>query len=358
MKVLLVCGVFDDSNPRPSGYMNKFKKSLDEHFCDITMINGGKFSDLPEIIQTVKDYDIVFWFVDVDNSNEKIRNVKEINPKCMLVTTKRNDNGKYEFKELINRALLQKSNLVCEFRKDHDGIIHMRVFDPLGVIWCDFASDIQTGVNALCERLLFLTTVKRQGTIGINEEKEVPDNPEFYKLIRDYAEIFHNLINPAEGVQRFLGNASFRCSRGFPSFRHGDIIYVSKRNVNKKYIDKEGFIATYMDENENIYYYGQNKPSVDTPIQLRLYKILPDVNYMLHAHVYIKDAPFTKTPIPCGGLEEVEEIMKALKKIGKTSNISINLIGHGSIILAKDLSYMKDINYIQRPIPEILDKTK
>ncbi len=113
-----------------------------------------------------------------------------------------------------------------------------------------------------------------------------------------------------------------------------------------------------MDENENIYYYGQNKPSVDTPIQLRLYKILPDVNYMLHAHVYIKDAPFTETPIPCGGLEEVEEIMKALKKIGKTSNISINLIGHGSIILAKDLSYMKDINYIQRPIPEILDKTK
>ena len=89
----------------------------------------------------------------------------------MLVTTKRNDNGKYEFKELINRALLQKSNLVCEFRKDHDGIIHMRVFDPLGVIWCDFTSDIQTGVNALCERLLFLTTVKGKGQLVLMKKR-------------------------------------------------------------------------------------------------------------------------------------------------------------------------------------------
>ena len=46
------------------------------------------------------------------NDFEKVRNVKEVAPKVMLVTSKRNDGGKYQFNELVQRALGSKSNLL------------------------------------------------------------------------------------------------------------------------------------------------------------------------------------------------------------------------------------------------------
>lgn len=42
----------------------------------------------------------------------------------------------------------------------------------------------------------------------------------------------------------------------------------------------EHFVPTYLSEYK-VYYCGENKPSVDTPIQLRLYEKLPNINYMI-----------------------------------------------------------------------------
>lgn len=42
-------------------------------------------------------------------------------------------------------------------------------------------------------------------------------------------------------------NVSFRCEKGFPSFRDKNIIYVSKRNMDKRMIGKEGFVAVNLD---------------------------------------------------------------------------------------------------------------
>ena len=36
-----------------------------------------------------------------------------------------------------------------------------------------------------------------------------------------------------------------------------------------------------------------SKPSVDSSIQVRLYRILPEINYIVHAHCYAEGAPFT-----------------------------------------------------------------
>ena len=61
---------------------------------------------------------------------------------------------------------------------------------------------------------------------------------------------------------------------------------------------------------------------------------------MVHSHVYIWTAPFTKTVIPCGALEEFFEIIQEYPN-RNSSNFCINLKGHGSIVLAKDLDYLK-----------------
>ena len=78
---------------------------------------------------------------------------------------------------------------------------------------------------------------------------------------------------------------------------------------------------------------------------------------MIHAHVYIKDAPCTDIPIPCGGLEEVEEVLKTIDKYYNSRNESyyaINLIGHGCIVMANSSKLLNNLEYVARNVPEII----
>jgi hypothetical protein len=67
----------------------------------------------------------------------------------------------------------------------------------------------------------------------------------------------------------------------------------------------------------------------------------------MHSHVYVEGAEFTCEKIPCGALEEVESI--GYKGI---ENAAINLLGHGSIVLAKDIGYFDSVIYKARPVLE------
>ena len=93
---------------------------------------------------------------------------------------------------------------------------------------------------------------------------------------------------------------------------------------------------------------------MDTPIQARLYRELPNINYMIHAHVYFKQAPFTRSMVPCGGLEEVDEIMFVIGDDKEEDFYAINLIGHGCIIMANRVEQLRNISYISRVMPERL----
>ena len=96
-------------------------------------------------------------------------------------------------------------------------------------------------------------------------------------------------------TERFIGNASIRpalppqvghCGKGMPSFRGtGDLIFVSKHNINKQFAELNHFVPVYMDDNK-LMYCGNDKPSVDTPVQIRLYQALPNINYMIHSCCY------------------------------------------------------------------------
>ena len=350
--MLIVGGTFDDNGGKPSSVVNKVMTAMLEESFDVKLYNGGAFDQVESILEECKYFDYILWWANVPNDKPKLRNVKEVNPRAMLVTSKRNDDNKYSFAELINRALGAKANLCVQFSKVDD-MFTMMLFDPLGNSW--YTGDSITKLcHAMAVKLRYLRSITRQGCVrAIGDGRiEVPDEREFFHIIRNYADTFHELIKPDSTVTRFLGNSSFRCQRGFPSFRKDDFIYVSRRNVDKRFIDRDAFVPVKLEEDTTLYYYGDSKPSVDTPIQARLYKLLPNINYMIHAHVYISGAPFTKSMVPCGGLEEVEEVMNAIGDNTEEDFYAINLIGHGCIVMAKNVEQLKYLHYISRRMPE------
>jgi hypothetical protein len=381
-QMLIVGGTFDHDGGKPSGLVRSIDKSIREKTAfDVTTVNGGWVEDLhDEILPSVLGYDLVLWFANVSNDEVKLRDVKSINQRCILITSKRNDDGKYTFAELISRALAIKANLTIEFSKDPDGLFNMMLFDPLGNVFYDGfeVDEMCTKLLDRAKQLLMFTRVPSiQDTT--QEAPTIPEETEFFDFAHNCADIFHNLIRPAKGTERFLGNMSFRCQNGFPSFRgESGIVYVSRRNVDKSDIGAASFVPTYLDDTNTVKYFGENKPSVDTPVQLRLYKYFPWANYMIHAHCYvdIPDMPdvlgtSTDVSVPCGALEEVDEIVeryifwedfwKSCHNGNTPRLFAVNLLGHGCILIAKDIEILKELQkhkdscFVQRPSPEYIN---
>lgn len=375
-KTLFVGGNWDLNGGRKSKIVDEFAKYLK----DVTVFNGGNYNDLNKILDSCINYDIVIWWANVSNELPKIRNVKDINYKTMLVSSKRNMDNKYSFHDLIKRALSLKSNLVIEFSKINN-LYCMKLFDPLGNVWYE-GTDIKECSQALINRLNVLKNITRESTISkeenidfldqfikdLNNEKNNSENNLIFKkkrlflnTVKEYASKFAEATYETKDIERFLGNASFRCPKGFPSFRNGKYIFVSKRNVNKEFISINEFVPVFL-ENGKIYYYGNSKPSVDTPIQVRLYELLPNINYMIHSHCYIDGAPFTSYALPCGAIEEVEEIIELVKReynndFNKDFYV-INLVGHGSIMMSKNPEQLLNINIVGRQLPENMHEKK
>lgn len=395
-KILLVGGTWssvlnnDNQTYGRKSSLVEFVYSILNTEYDVDLFNGGNYSDLQKIINTCYMYDIVFWWPNVlDNTLPKIRDVKSVAPKTMLVTSKRNDGNRYSFMELTQQTLAAKANLTFEFNKvnpeNHNNKFKIRVFDPLGCLWYE-GFDIAQSVHSAMDRLKYLRSITRQNTIQsstnnnlvlswyfdqfkqpeFQSDKQigVPDEAEFVSLVREYAEQFYKIMNPVKNVQRFLGNASIRpmppqvgrCSRGMPSFKIGDYVFVSQRNIDKQFINLEHFVPCYMEDGK-LYYCGENKPSVDTPIQMRLYEALPNIRYIIHSHCYIYNVPCTSRAIPCGAIEEVSEVLDYIDNVCGSRNLefyAINLFGHGSLLMAKDVELMKNVKYVGRNLPEVM----
>lgn len=388
LKVLLVCGQFDDKGGRESGYFSKAYRKKSQ-FTKI--INGGKYKSLEKL--SVADYDIILWFADVpDNTKSKLVNsIKERNQKCVLVTSKNNIDEKYKPLDIIERALRTKSNLLVEFKKNSNGLIIASIWDALGNIYIKDCINPEWMLRCLDYYCHYFHSSTRIRSKSVGPAEDIPDEKEFFKLARNYAKKFHKLIH-AVNTERFVGNLSFRCENGFPSFKRGNRIYVSRRNIDKRDISKNGFVSVKANSLNEVQYFGDLKPSVDTPIQLRLFKMFPEINYLLHCHCYVTRkfkkgkkltkkqiqeildsdqrpwyeiadeidwSKFPKPPqetgvvVPCGDLRELHEIEKL--GIPKDATfLEVNLLGHGSIVGAKDINQLKGIEYCSREVPEMV----
>jgi hypothetical protein len=220
------------------------------------------------------------------------------------------------------------------------------VFDPLGNEFCSKEENINKVADVLIKRLFELRSFTRVPSVCVGDENPYTQEQEFFEIVRDYAEKFHQLIHAAN-QNRLLGNVSFRCENGFPSYKDDELIYVSRRNIDKRDIQSTGFVAVRADVTHQVQYYGDNKPSVDTPIQIRLYQYYPNVKYMLHSHVYVEGAPETHSIVPCGAVEEFDEIV-ALYPNRNAADFAVNLKGHGSLVLTSTVDNMRDIPFISR----------
>ena len=355
MKALFVAGSFDGLGGKPSGYMLKLQQQLKiENF-----VNGGYVSELLKLVQDMGDYQVVLWMADVPNGYPNvIEDFKKHFPKTLLVVSKRNlDGDNYTVQDIVTRALKLKANLTLILtgtRKDIAG----EVLDPLGVSYCCH-TDIAVVGRELMSRIKQLLRYTRVGSVRIGGEIDVPKEfyahgeSEFFNVVKMQADRFHEIIHGVNH-ERMLGNASFRCARGFPSMRKGGIAYVSRRNVDKRFIGPDAFVAVDMDSLDPIQYYGEHKPSVDTPVQVRLYRYYQKVRYMVHSHTYIEGAPTTREPIPCGAIEEAE-LIKELVPDQDKCRFAVNLLGHGSIAFADTVDALRGHPWKPRPVPELVN---
>jgi len=350
----VVAGKWGD-DPKPSGYARKLFEVMYSINHEGILFNGGTFSELESLVGRLAD--VIFWFPDVSNDKEKLVNrLKAEVPTRILVTSKNNLDSRYGFMQLVSRALKTKSNLFVEFANSNNDLRRIRasVNDPLGNCFC-VSTNIDNIATALMCRVNELRRFTRIRSCQYKAEVVKPViSPEFFDLTRKYAEVFHDCIH-AKDTTRLLGNVSFRCENGFPSFRGEKQIFVSRRNIDKREIGIDGFVPVDLKGDTsfgyNVKYTGDNKPSVDTPIQLLLYRYYYNINFMIHSHTYIKDADFTGSVVPCGAVEEFYEIIKQ-EPHRHVVIVALNLKGHGSLVMASHYDAFRHINYIPRPSPE------
>jgi len=362
MKIVVVCGNWDEEGGRPSKVMEKFIDGMVSTRNMIQAVNGGKYEALKLVQEKIlPTADAIVWMPQIPNDLPKIRDIKAMYPKKILVTSKANLLGDYSTQSIVAHGLALKANLIIRIDVLSGNQFRCCLLDPLGNSWMHPSYDFKEVGIEVVSQIKRLRDVTRVPTIRSDDTPipfpETEDSARFLKIVKAKAEIFHGLMGVGAEVTRFLGNSSFRCMRGFPSMRdNGGAIFVSQRNVDKKFIDKDHFVNVRLNiSTGDVLYYGDNKPSVDTPIQLALYQALRNVNYMVHSHVYVNEAPFTRRMIPCGGVEEVTEVMDVIRARRfqyLRGGFAVNLIGHGSIIFANDVNDLLSFRFYGRDMPE------
>lgn len=341
----IITGTFDENNGKQSYFGNEIYDCFNDN-RDILFINGGNYSELLEINFSI--FDTLIWMPNVSNDYEKILpKIKQINKKLLLVSSKRVIEKEYTESDIVGRLLKTKSNLGIMITKDDN--YNFKLIDPLGNIYYDGNSIIDM-TTTLKNRIQFIKSLNRVGSNQIGDKKEFNINVDFLDFIKHSANEFTKYVN-AINPNRMLGNASTRCSYGFPSERQNDRIFVTMRNIDKRLLTNDGFVEVELSD-DSVNYYGENKPSVDTHIQLKLFEYYKNINFIVHGHVYLDDCLTTDTNIPCGYIEEFDEVIN--KVPDKNINyFTINLLGHGCLLFADSVENLwKMDKYISRPFPE------
>lgn len=355
MKFLIVGGNFDKDGGSPSKIISMLYQEIEDYIADsyshnfslIELVNGSTVDYLRNIDFT--KYDVLFWAPNISNDEEKIiPGIKQMNPKLFMISSKRVVEKQYQESDIIGRLLKTKSNLgVMITKKDQ---YNFQVLDPLGNQYCNTTS-IESLSKAIVDRLMFVKGLNRVRSIKVGDKRDISINPEFLEFVKHSATEFTKYVN-AINPNRLLGNASTRCMFGFPAEKNDGRIFVTQRNIDKQLIENEGFVEVNNRE-DVVEYYGDKKPSVDTPIQIKLFNYYSNINYMVHGHVYIDGAQITDSKIPCGYVEEFDEIV-ALYPSRDESLVVVNLRGHGCLIMAATVEQLWDFSerYKSREFPE------
>lgn len=337
--MFIVGGTFNKDGGKPSYIISQLMK-----FLNADGVNGGYLTDLELDFASMST---LIWMPNIDNGEDKILpSIKKVNPHLLLIQSKRVIEKEYTEGDVVGRLLASKSLLGIMISKVDD-IYSYRLIDPLGNKHCQTTSleDLANSINA---RVSYIKCLTRVGSKSIGSKRDFSIASRFIDIIQRSGTEFTKFVN-AVNPNRLLGNASTRCSYGFPASREGDRIFVTRRNVDKQTLSEADFVEVTLSE-KTIEFYGEAKPSVDTPIQIMLFNQFP-IKYMIHGHVYVADAELTTHKIPCGFIEEYDDIVDHI--IDENSKeFAINLRGHGCLIACENLDFFDKIKFVGRPFPE------
>lgn len=341
-KILLVGGDFGET-PRKSGVIEKIAASRSAS-RGVNYFNGGTIEDLKKI--DVTPYDVILWMPNISNDEEKYYPKKPLGSVLIVSKVLRNENSELD---AISRIFRMSANAVITIDKKPK-YFSFKAIDALGNCWG--ISDNPEDVIRISELIWrCYGTVKRIGS------QQTPGEPSIIipkdmggaawpVSAYEFAALNRRIADRAESMGgRYFGNCSTRCDKLFPTARmENNLVLVSPRNFDKKQIMPQDMVFVDMEFFETVRYYGERKPSVDTPIQLKIYQDAPRINYMIHGHYYIYGAPFTKNFCPCGDLREYDELAKIIaSSYDKYAMGAINLLNHGFLLYSSSLEEMKEL---------------
>lgn len=327
MKTTIIGGNWGTSDNKES----KIVKELSNFFDEAEVFNGGKYDNLPTTIGG----DLAIWMPNIiEETISKKYPVKDRGTTLIISKVVRETEGIHPYTIALNRLFKMQANAVICIEKPYDLYI-FTLIDALSNIWIK-TSDIDK-VAAIIK--IFYKWNSQQIRTSINLAK---NSNKFMDIVKNLAIKITN-----SSGSRYFGNCSTRCMSLFPSIKTNNGFFVSPRNIDKQHITVNDMI--YIDEEGC--YHGEKKPSVDTPITLKLYNKYSNINYIIHGHAFFEnDVLTTNNYFACGDLQEMQEIFELIKDC-KTEFFVINLKKHGFLIGAKDLIQLE--NFLNNNIPEM-----
>ena len=325
MKTLIVGGDFGDT-PKPSSVVNK----IAEFIKGSDVMNGGSLSKIQNI--DLEPYDLILWFPNMSNDIEKIYPKKKQGAVLICSKVMREE---YTDVDAVERIFKMNANAVLSIRSNTRPF-SFKLIDALGNSWIE-TSDLDFLSHEIAKLYVFTSKSIRLNSVSVSKKRidlsHLEEFVELNKLVADKSE---------EMGGRYFGNCSTRCEKMFPSTRlSGNQIVVSKRNVDKSRLTTSDLVVCSISGN-TIEYVGYHKPSVDTPIQLSLYEMFPEINFMIHGHYHIKNNPVTKDYFPCGDMREFIGLQHIIKQTNKFDAI-LNLKNHGFLIYATTLDKLREL---------------
>ncbi len=86
----------------------------------------------------------------------------------------------------------------------------------------------------------------------------------------------------------------------------------------------------------------QTRVSVDAVEHAMIYKSIPEVGAIVHAHAWIDGVLCTRQNYPCGTIELAEEVLNLLARTDDPSSAAVGLKNHGLTITGKNLQQVFD----------------
>lgn len=297
------------------------------------------------IPNTTLDCDLIIWMPEI--SNEKPKDYPLKNKGACLICSKVIHGDRTEVDAISKIFDMRGNAVICIYDKNTDDNLPFYTFkliDALGNVWVE-----TDNLDKLAFTIMkFYKWSKGQirksyykiPILGANDMiqscLDIADRKEFIRLNTLLADKIENSLG-----SRYFGNFSTRCMKMFPSVKGRDNRYLfSPRNTDKKRLTVDDFVLVRSPHHKReSFYYGERKPSVDAPVQVKIYETFEGIKYIIHGHASIRHASTTKNYFPCGDLREYDEINNLLE----AGICCINLKNHGFLIAAHSLPQMESL---------------